>query len=124
MSHRATLLEDGDYELANDIAPEYDLPAIERAPEQERRFHPQATVSMEVLLSQSLFDLAETVAQEMKISRSDLFAAALEEFLRRYQNRQLFEAINEAYKDGPTEEERELLQRMKLHHRRILEDEW
>ncbi|MGH9843949.1 MAG: hypothetical protein ACREEM_34875 [Blastocatellia bacterium] len=121
MSHKATLLED---DLADDIAPEYDLTTMERATGQERRFHPQATVLMEVLLSQSLFDLAETVAQEMKISRNDLIASALNEFFQRYQNRQLFEAINEAYKDGPTEEERQLLQHMKLHHRRILEDEW
>lgn len=124
MSHKATLLEDDDYGLADDIAPEYGLPTMDRATERERRVSSEATVLMEVWLSQSLVDLAEAAAREMKISRSDLLATALEEFLRRYQNRQLLEAINEAYKDGPTEEEREFLQHMKLHHRRILEDEW
>jgi hypothetical protein len=124
MSHKATLLEDDDCGLADDIAPEYGLPAMDRATERERRVSSEATVLMEVWLSQSLVDLAEAAAREMKISRSDLLATALEEFLRRRQNRQLLEAINEAYKDGPTEEEREFLQHMKLHHRRILEDEW
>jgi len=36
----------------------------------------------------------------MKISRSRLFVIALEDYIRRHQNRQLLESINRAYQDS------------------------
>ena len=41
-----------------------------------------------------LFEKAEALAHEMKISRSRLFALALEDFIQRYQNERLLEQFN------------------------------
>jgi uncharacterized protein (DUF4415 family) len=42
MNHKVTLLEDDDYDLDDDIAPEYDLSKLPRATEQERKYRAQA----------------------------------------------------------------------------------
>lgn len=55
----------------------------------------------------------------MKVSRSRLMALALEEFIRRHQNRQLLEKINAAYEDDPDEEEQDLYRRLHRQHRKI-----
>lgn len=81
-------------------------------------------VKTAISLPKSLFEQAEAVGCEMKVSRSRLIAIALEEFIRRYQNRQLLEKINAAYEDPPDEEEQALLRSMSRYHRRIVEGEW
>jgi hypothetical protein len=43
MKHRVTLLEDDDYDLDDDIAPEFDLASMERATEQELKYRAQAS---------------------------------------------------------------------------------
>ncbi|MGB3513263.1 MAG: hypothetical protein WBA93_29430 [Microcoleaceae cyanobacterium] len=58
-----------------------------------------ATVKTAISLQESLFEQAEVLAAEMKISRSRLIAIALEEFIGRHQNRLLLEKINAAYED-------------------------
>jgi hypothetical protein len=60
----------------------------------------------------------------MKISRSRLFALALEEFLQRYQSQQLLERINAAYDEAPDPSEQALRRRMRRQHRQIVEGEW
>lgn len=77
-----------------------------------------------ISLPESLFKQAEDVACEMKVSRSRLVALALEEFIRRHQNRQLLEKINAAYEDAPDKEEQALHYRLRRQHRQIAENEW
>jgi len=77
-----------------------------------------------VSLQEDLFEQVETLASEMKISRSRLFALALEEFLRRHQNQQLLEQINAAYDEAPDPSEQALQRRMRRQHRQIVEGEW
>jgi metal-responsive CopG/Arc/MetJ family transcriptional regulator len=83
-----------------------------------------ANVKTAVSLQKSLFEQVEALAGEMKISRSRVFALALEDFVRRHQNRQLLERINAAYADTPDPAEDALRRRMRRHHRRIVEGEW
>jgi hypothetical protein len=64
-----------------------------------------ATVKTAISLEDSLFKEVEALAKKMKVSRSRLFALALEEFLRRHQNQQLLEQLNAAYDDAPDPEE-------------------
>ena len=80
-------------------------------------------VKPDISLSEPLLERVEALAQEMRISLNRLFSLALEEFIQRQQNRQLFEKINEAYADGPDEEEREWLAHARESYRRLLEDE-
>lgn len=83
-----------------------------------------ATVKTAISIQESLFERAEILACEMKISRSRLFALALEDFIRRYENQQLLERINAAYDDTPDPSEQALRRRMRRQHRRIVEGEW
>jgi metal-responsive CopG/Arc/MetJ family transcriptional regulator len=49
-----------------------------------------------ISLQKSLFDQAEEIAEKMQFPRSRLYSQALENFIRDYQEKQLFNAINKA----------------------------
>ncbi len=83
-----------------------------------------AHVKTAVSLQKDLFEQVETLASEMKISRSRLFVLALEEFLQRHQSQQLLEQINAAYDDAPDPSEQALRRRMRRQHRQIVKGEW
>ena len=70
-------------------------------------------VKTAISIQKSLFQHAEEIAKEMKISRSRLFVMAVEDFIHRHQNRLLLKEINQAYSDGPDEKEQDELRRMK-----------
>jgi metal-responsive CopG/Arc/MetJ family transcriptional regulator len=77
-----------------------------------------------ISLPESLFEQAEALSSELKVSRSRLMAIALEEFIRRHQNQQLLEKINSAYADFPDEEEQTIHAQLRHQHRKIAEEEW
>lgn len=81
-------------------------------------------VKTAISLQQSLFEQAEALADELKISRSRLFSLALEDFLRRSHNQQLLEKLNAAYEDVADAKEQTLRRHMRSQHRRIVEGEW
>ena len=82
-----------------------------------------ATVKTAISLQEYLFEQAEAIAAEMNISRSRLIAIALEEFIRRHQNRILLEKINAAYGDISDPETSASISTISRHHRSIIEDE-
>ena len=69
-------------------------------------------VKTAISIQKSLFQRAEEIAKEMKISRSRLFVLAVEDFIRRHQNKLLLEEINLAYADDPDENEQDELRRI------------
>ncbi|HEY0557242.1 MAG TPA: hypothetical protein VGG20_23505 [Thermoanaerobaculia bacterium] len=82
------------------------------------------TVKTAISLPEPLFHRAENVAHELQISRSQLVATAIAEFLKRYERRALIEAINRSYADDPpTPEEKDLLQGIRRKQRKLLEPE-
>ena len=82
------------------------------------------TVKTAISLPEPLFERAEAVAQELRISRSQLVATALAEFVKQYERRALVEAINQAFEDEPpTAEERSVLRGIRGRQRRRLESE-
>lgn len=83
-----------------------------------------ANVKTAISLKKTLFDQMDALAGELNIPRSRLFALALEEFIRRYQSKQLLEQINEAYSDSPEPDEQAYLQTMKSQQRKLVEGEW
>jgi metal-responsive CopG/Arc/MetJ family transcriptional regulator len=83
-----------------------------------------ANIKTAISIQQSLFDQAEALAREMHISRSRLFALAMQDFLQRYENHQLLERINTAYTDTSDPDEQTLLRRMRRYHRQTVEGEW
>jgi metal-responsive CopG/Arc/MetJ family transcriptional regulator len=78
-----------------------------------------------VSLPEALFTRVDKLAREMKVSRSRVFALALESFVRDYQDRRLFDQINAAYaNEPPGETEQAALKQIRKQHRRVVEGEW
>ena len=83
-----------------------------------------ANVKTAISIQQSLFEQAEALARELHISRSRLFALAVEDFMQRYENQRLLERINDAYADTTTPDEQALLRCMRRRQRQMVEGEW
>ena len=82
-------------------------------------------VKTAISIQKALFQRAEEIAKEMKISRSRLFVLAVEDFIRRYQNKILLEEINQAYSDNPDEKEQDELRRMqRISIKSLKDNEW
>jgi hypothetical protein len=80
------------------------------------------TVKTTILLPEPLFQRAETVAHALQISRNQLVATAVSEFLKQYERKALVEAINQAFEDEPsTSEEKELIRGIRATQRKRLE---
>lgn len=84
-----------------------------------------AIVKTAISLPEPLFEKADAFARQQNISRSQLFAKAVEEFLRRHESQALLEALNRVYKDySPTPEEQEIRSLMKQKQRERMKGEW
>ena len=83
-----------------------------------------ANVKTAVSLQKSLFEQAEALADELRISRSRLFSIALEDYIRRSHNQHFLEKLNAAYEDVTDTKEHTLRRRMRRQHRRLVEGEW
>ncbi|MCL5046466.1 MAG: hypothetical protein M1598_06725 [Actinobacteria bacterium] len=81
-------------------------------------------VKTAISIQESLFKDAEALAHELEVSRSQLFAMALESFIREHENRQLLQRINEAYRELPTPDEEVHQSLMRDYHRRSVEGGW
>lgn len=81
-------------------------------------------VKTAISMPEALFKKAEEMANRLEISRSQLFALALESFIRQYKNKHLLEKINAAYSDAPDSVESQYRELMKDYHRSALEGEW
>lgn len=83
-----------------------------------------ATIKTAISLQDSLFEQVEDLARDMNVSRSQLVALALEEFVHRHQNQQLLESINRAYESTAEPDDLERTSARRQHHRRMVEGEW
>lgn len=83
-----------------------------------------ATIKTAISLQYSLFEQVEDLAKQLNVSRSQLVALALEEFVQRQHNRQLLDAINQAYDDMPDKDDVARTPAQRHHHRRLVEGEW
>ena len=77
-----------------------------------------------ISVQKSLFEQAENLARKMKVSRSKLFALALEDYIDRQQNQDLLAQINAAYAEEPDPAEQTLRRKLRRQHRRRVEGEW
>ena len=81
-------------------------------------------VKTAISIQQGLFDQAESLARKMKVSRSRLFGLALQDFLRRQENRAMLSQIDAAYADEPDPTERTLRRKVRRSHRRLVAGQW
>ena len=63
------------------------------------------------------------MAGKLGISRSRLFAQAVQEYVRRRENEELLERLNEAHAGGLDEEDEKALRHMQALHLQMLERE-
>ena len=64
-----------------------------------------SSVKTAISVEGSLFEQAEEVAKELHVTRSRLFAMAMEEFLRRRKRQDIIDQLNAVYGAAPTEED-------------------
>ena len=84
-----------------------------------------ANIKTAISLQEPLFAQAEELVRNLNVSRSRLFVLALENFIREYQDRKLFEQINAACdSDEVDEAEQERLRQSTRQYRRLVEGEW
>lgn len=82
------------------------------------------TIKTDILIPDSLYQEASDLANEMQVSSTELFAIAIEDYLRRYRNHKLLQSINEAYADGLDSSESAMLEGMRRHQQQLVEGEW
>jgi metal-responsive CopG/Arc/MetJ family transcriptional regulator len=83
-----------------------------------------STVKTAISLDGGLFREAQGLARRMKVSRSRLFATAMEEFIERRRNRELLDAMNAACEAGEKPSEEKLRQSLRVQHRRLVQGQW
>ncbi|CAN5700386.1 hypothetical protein BH24ACT18_BH24ACT18_10060 [soil metagenome] len=79
-----------------------------------------AHVKTAVSMDERLFQEAEEWAEKLGVSRSQLFARAVEEYVRRQENEDLVRRLNEAHADGPDEEDEEALRHGQALHAEMM----
>jgi metal-responsive CopG/Arc/MetJ family transcriptional regulator len=82
------------------------------------------TVKTAISIQKSLFQQAESLAQELNVSRSQLFGLAIETFVKNHQNQILLQEINKAYSDEQDTSDKARLSKMRKHQRKIVRDKW
>jgi hypothetical protein len=80
-------------------------------------------VKTAVSIEESLFERAEVLAEELQVSRSKVFAIALEQLLQRHEGKKLLEKINNVYAEPGVPDEKEADAR-RTKHREIVEGTW
>lgn len=73
------------------------------------------TKSMKTAISveDALMEQADDAARDLGLSRSGLIAEALREYLRRRRRAQVSEQLNQAYANGPSPDERQLVRKLR-----------
>ena len=82
------------------------------------------TIKTAISIQKSLFEQAESLAQELNVSRSQLFGLAIETFVKNHQNQILLQEINKAYDDEQDSSDKVRLSKMRKQHRKIVRDKW
>ena len=82
------------------------------------------TIKTAISIQKSLFEQAESLAQELNVSRSQLFGLAIETFVKNHQNQMLLQEINKAYSEEQDTNDKVRLSKMRKHHRKIVRSEW
>lgn len=83
-----------------------------------------STVKTAISIQEPLFDRLDQLSTELNMSRSSLLALAFEEFLQRYENRKLLEALNKAYDDEQAEELEQAAEHLDYHVENLEDDSW
>ncbi|HEX7395264.1 MAG TPA: hypothetical protein VF313_10090 [Anaerolineaceae bacterium] len=82
-------------------------------------------VKTAISIDHSVLEETGNIAQELDIPRSQVVSLALEEYIRRYRNKQLLAQINDAYADSPDSDEIGTMEVIRSHQRKLGDtEEW
>jgi hypothetical protein len=81
-------------------------------------------VKTAISIQESLFDQVNDLAEELQIPRSRLFTLAVEEFIKRHENRSILETLNEVYGEPPDPDDDALHEGMRRQQRQLVEGQW
>ncbi len=76
-----------------------------------------------ISIEEPLFNRVNSLAQQLYISSSHLISVAVQEFIQRHDNRELFELINKAYNDSQ-ESETNHVEAMRSRHNEMVKSQW
>ena len=83
-----------------------------------------ATRKTAISIDEELFSRADSLAGDLGVSRSQLYARALESFMSRRDNLQLLAEIDDAYSAPETPAERKKRALTRSYARKLSEGEW
>jgi hypothetical protein len=84
-----------------------------------------AKVKTAISIDKSLLEATDKIAHELDIPRSQVVSLALTDFYFRYQNKQLFAQINDAYSESPDNDELGTLEIIRSHRKKLgSHEEW
>ncbi len=75
-----------------------------------------------ISINRNLAEEADTLAREMGVTRSGLYAMAVREFMRRRESMSLLQKLNDVYEE-PDPEDEPLIEGIKQHGHRLLDEE-
>jgi metal-responsive CopG/Arc/MetJ family transcriptional regulator len=82
-------------------------------------------VKTAISIDNNILEETGIIAQEMDISRSQVVSLALDDYIQRYKNKQLFVQINDAYSDSPDSDEIGTMDIIRSHQRKLgKREEW
>ncbi|HFC92983.1 MAG TPA: ribbon-helix-helix domain-containing protein [Leucothrix mucor] len=83
------------------------------------------SVKTAISLQKTLFQRINELAKELGISRSRLFVMAIEDFIKKIENKKMLSKINTAYSDHLDVEDKKNAQAMRNKQKQLLEqDPW
>ena len=77
-----------------------------------------------ISIKKPLFEQVNTLADELNLSRSGLFALAVKEFILRFKNQKMLQDLNDAYDDFPDSKEENVRSHMQSQHYEQVKDQW
>lgn len=80
-------------------------------------------VKTAISLNEELLIKVSRLADDLHVSRSKVFTLAVQDYLKKQENKSLLAQLNEAYEDFPSEEERGISKFMHIKHNNIIEQE-
>ena len=82
------------------------------------------TVKTTIILNQALVKQIDALVREQRTTRNRVIVAALQDYIRSEQTRQLREKLNQVYAELSDPSKEEFMRQMILHRQRVLKDKW
>lgn len=76
-----------------------------------------------ISIPDDVFKDVNKLSKKLSCSRSQVFTNAAKEYIEKMRNRQIFDSLNNAYRDEETVEETKVREKSKKYHARMLKRE-